>query len=156
MNNTKLTQALIQEINGFIHSRKSLQLATLTIEGEPYASYAPFSIGDGALYVLISDLAVHAINLKNNPAASVLILEDEASADELFARLRVNFSVRAELIEVADGRRAGIINGMVQRLGERVRDLSELTDFRLFKLVPVSGRYVKGFGRAYAITGEVL
>ncbi len=156
MKKSSLDSQLKQEITAFIHSRKSLQLATLTVEGEPYASYAPFAIGEGCLYVLISDLAVHAINLRHNPAASLLILEDESGADELFARLRVNFTVQAELIEVADERRAGIIESMTDRLGERVKDLSELSDFRLFKLVPSTGRFVKGFGRAYPITGEVL
>jgi putative heme iron utilization protein len=154
--NEKLSETLQQEILDFIHSRKSMQLATLTLEGQPYASYAPFAIGEDCLYVLLSDVAVHAVNLKNTPQASVLILEDEDTAGELFARLRVSYSVNAEYIDSADTRWQGVIELMAARLGSRINGLSQLSDFKLFKLVPSKGRYVKGFGRAYAFTGISL
>lgn len=156
MKNTRLSDQLQQEITDFIHSRKSLNLSTLTEDGAPYASYAPFAIGDGCLYVLLSDIAVHAVNLRANPLASVLIIADEDSSPELFARVRVAYHMKAEFIKVEDERWSGIIELMADRLGDRIRGLSELSDFRLFKLVPTSGRYVKGFGRAYALTGASL
>ncbi|QSR37037.1 heme utilization protein HutZ [Marinobacterium iners] len=39
------------------------------------------------------------------------------------------------------------------RLGSRIDNLSQLSDFKLFKLIPQSGRYVKGFGRAFTLEG---
>jgi hypothetical protein len=140
----------------FIGSRKSLQLASIQQDGSPYASYAPFAIGDECLFVLLSEIAVHALNLQHNPVASVLIIEDEDSAGELFARKRVNYSMKAQLIEHgADGWQAAI-NTLADRHGERINNLSELSDFRLFRLNPQGGRFVKGFGRAYALAGETL
>jgi putative heme iron utilization protein len=156
MKNTAMQDRLEDEIIDFVASRKSLQLASITEEGEPFASYAPFAIGEDCLYVLLSDIAVHAKNLKANPKASVLVLEDEDSAGELFARIRVNYNMRADHIAVdSEGWKEGI-DALAERLGERSRSLSELADFNLFKLVPQYGRYVKGFGKAYAFKGEAL
>lgn len=160
MNESNLKQTtqdkLAVEICNFINSRQSLQLASLDADGSPYASYAPFGIGENCLYVLLSEIALHAINLQVNPTASVLVVEDEDTADELFARIRVNYRVEAEMLEAdSDVWKEGI-ELMANRLGERINGLSKLSDFRLFKLHPRGGRYVKGFGRAYHITGNTL
>lgn len=147
---------LEDEIINFVHSRKSLHLASIGEDGEPFASYAPFAIGQDCLYVLISDIALHAKNLKANNKASVLVVEDEDSAEELFARIRVNYTMRVEHIAVnSDGWTDGI-NTLAERHGPRSRKLSELSDFNLFKLIPKRGRYVKGFGKAYSFIGEAL
>ena len=156
MKNERLSEQLQQEIRDFITSRKSLNLATITDSGEPYASYAPFATGDECFYVLLSEIAVHALNLQHNPRASVLIVEDEDTAGELFARKRVSYHTAAEMVPVTDSRWQGIVDVMAAKLGERIVGLSKLEDFKLFKLTPAKGRYVKGFGRAYAFTGESL
>lgn len=156
MKNTAMQGRLEEEIIGFISQYKSLQLASITEEGEPFASYAPFALGEDCLYVLISDIALHARNLRANPTASVLILEDESQAEELFARIRVSYNMRVEHIDVnAEGWETGI-QTLENRLGSRSRSLSELSDFHLFKLIPKRGRYVKGFGKAYSFIGEAL
>ena len=151
-------QQLSAEVLSFIHSRKSLQLSTITPEGRPYASYAPFAIGasDECLYVLLSDIAVHAGNLRATPQASVLIIQDEDSAEELFARVRVNYTVDAEHIAVASEAWLQGIKTLTDRHGERISALSKLADFHLFKLSPIGGRYVKGFARAYTLAGNTL
>jgi putative heme iron utilization protein len=156
MNNKGLEKEISNEIVSMIESRKSLMLSSLTEEGLPYASYAPFAIGDNCLYVLISEIAVHGKNLQLNPDASVLIIEDEDSAEELFARLRVVLKVNAQVMAVdSDGWNIGL-NALTDRHGDRISSLSQMGDFKLFKLNPMGGRYVKGFGRAYQIEGGSL
>ncbi|MEP3856076.1 MAG: pyridoxamine 5'-phosphate oxidase family protein [Porticoccus sp.] len=145
-----------EEVVNFISSRKSLMLSTLTMEGTPYASYAPFAIGEECLYVLISEIALHAVNLQHFPEASVLIIEDEDSAGELFARIRVNYSVQAKHIEPDGKHWAEGIARLADRHGERINHLSQLADFKLFRLIPQGGRYVKGFGRAFSLAGKTL
>jgi len=158
MKNTAMQDRLGDEILNFIESRKSLMLSSTTEDGAPYASYAPFALNENKnnIYVLLSTIAVHAKNLLTNPKAAVLIIEDEDSAGELFARIRTNYQVEAEHIEHGTAAfEAGIVC-LENRHGERSRNLSELSDFHLFKLVPTSGRYVKGFGRAYMLAGDSL
>jgi putative heme iron utilization protein len=156
MKNTALEQRLADEVLSFINERRSLQLATLGEDDIPYASYAPFATDSHFLYVLLSDIAVHGLNLLHRPRASVLLIEDEASAQDNYARVRINYQVHAEQLSTAssDGRRA--MDELEGRFGERPRRLAELEDFRLFRLTPTHGRYVKGFGRAYTLAGGSL
>ncbi|MEE4190227.1 MAG: pyridoxamine 5'-phosphate oxidase family protein [Halieaceae bacterium] len=156
MKNKAMESRLSDEVMAFINSRRSLQLASIDPEGVPFASYAPFAIGDECLYVLLSEIALHAINLQSNPTASVLIIEDEDSAGELFARVRVNYTVRAERIEYDSQDWHTAMQALTERHGERPRNLGEHTDFKMFRLVPERGRYVKGFGKAYTLAGESL
>ena len=156
MKNQGLEKRIQAEIIDFVSTRKSLQLSSITTEGKPYASYAPFAYSETSIYVLISEIAVHAINLQKNPLASVLIIEDEDSASELFARKRVNYSVESLLIVPESENWQQGIDILTARHGDRIGNLSSLADFKLFKLTPTEGRYVKGFGRAYAFKGHSL
>ncbi len=156
MKNKAMENRLNTEIMDFIHSRRSLQLATLGEDGAPFASYAPFAADDSSFYVLLSDIAIHGLNLVREPRASVLVIEDEDTAGELFARLRVSYRVTAEEIEVGSPTWHGAVDLLAARHGERPRKLSQLADFRLFRLRPVKGRYVKGFGKAYSLAGGTL
>ena len=105
MKNKAMQARLGSEVLDFIHSRKSLQLASLGTDGAPYASYAPFAIGENCLYVLLSELAIHGVNLQLNPRVSVLVIEDEDSADNLGSRGRRKYAMEARLL--AARQRAG-------------------------------------------------
>lgn len=156
MKNKGMEIRLSDEIVAFIESRKSLQLSTLQKDGSPYASYAPFAIGDECLYVLISEIALHAVNLQHNNKASVLIIEDEDNCEELFARKRVNYLINSTLLEWNTPEWDKGINLLTERHGDLITNLSQHEDFKLFTLKPTGGRYVKGFGRAYSLQGGTL
>ena len=150
MKKQQMAEDLSQEIEVFIKEHQSLNLATVDSEGLPFASYAPYGIGDNCLYVLLSDIAGHSVNLKNHPHASALIVEDEKEADNLFARVRVNLTLNSTVIPFeSEGWQEGI-DVLSERHGEMIKNLAGHTDFNLFKLTPVKGRYVKGFARAYS------
>lgn len=152
----KLAVKINRDVMDFIESRKSLYLSSIQPDGRPYASYAPFAIGENCLYVLLSEIALHAVNLQQHPEASVLIAQDEDSAKELFARVRVNYAVNAQLLPTDSPEWVEGIRIMTARLGERIENLSQLSDFRLFRLQPQGGRFVKGFGAAYTLMGNTL
>lgn len=156
MKNKSMETRLQQEAMAFVRSRKTLQLASLTAKGEPFASYAPFALGRGGFYVLLSELAVHGKNLQQNARVSILIVEDEDSSDEVFARQRVSCSALAEGIARDTPDWLAGIQALADRHGERIHQLSQLTDFRMFLLKPANGRFVKGFGRAYELGFETL
>ncbi|WP_339339679.1 pyridoxamine 5'-phosphate oxidase family protein [uncultured Oceanicoccus sp.] len=157
MKNKAMENRLGDELKEFLTSRHTLHLSSLDRNGHPYASYAPYAISDDCIYVLLSDIAIHGINLKNNPKAAVLIVEDESEAQTIFARIRVNYQVEAKHIchEAGEAYDKGI-KYLFQKHGERIQNLSELSDFNLFKLIPLGGRFVKDFGRAYTIAGNSL
>ena len=156
MTHERIQNRVGSEIRELLNDRLSLHLSSLTSEGEAYASYAPYALDKDCLYVLISELAIHALNLQQNPRASVLIIEDEATSHDVFARRRVNYSVQAELIRRETAEWKSSINLLRSRHGELVDTLCQLGDFKLFCLIPLRGRYIKGFGKAFAFEGATL
>jgi len=156
MKNTAMQARLGDEVRAFIDSRRSLQLASLGEDGVPFASYAPFARDDDSLYVILSDIAIHGRNLLRDSRASVLVIEDEDTAGELYARVRVSYQVAAEELAVGSEAWERGVDLLEARHGERPRNLSKLADFRLFRLRPKAGRYVKGFGKAYTLEGGTL
>ena len=157
MKNKAMETRLADELRSFIASRRTLLLSTIDHNDHPYASYAPYALGEDCLYVLLSDIALHGINLKNTPKAGVLIVEDETEAQTIFARIRVNYQVTSSLIPIDAGAEYDTaIECLYQKQGERIHNLRGLSDFNVFKLTPIGGRYVKDFGRAYSIAGNTL
>jgi putative heme iron utilization protein len=157
MKNKALEIRIADELLGFLDRRRTLHLSTLDESNHPYASYAPYAIGDDCFYVLLSDIALHGINLTSNGKAGVLIVEDESEAETIFARIRVNYQVNAQLIDFDAGEEyERAINCLYKKQGERIHSLRKLTDFNLFKLTPIGGRFVRDFGKAYSIAGNSL
>lgn len=134
----------------------SLVLATVGQDGEPHASYAPFAEHDGYLYVLLSGLALHTQNLQQQQQANVLLIEDEASARNIFARARLNYAAAVTTVEKDTTEGIAALEAMKTKLGNTVDVLSGLPDFMLFRLQLEKARLVTGFGRAFVFTpGDV-
>lgn len=131
---------------------KSLILSTVTPQGQPQASYAPFVAGsDRTFYVLVSGLSSHTQNLQATGKAGILLIEDEADAPQIFARRRLMYDCTVTLIERHEPQWGTLADQFKQRFGNLVDMLRQLPDFRIFQLVPQSGRFVVGFGAAYEV-----
>ncbi len=152
----RLQNRLGPEIKEFRDSKKTLQLATVSSDGKPNVSYSPFVLLDDGYYILISDIARHARNLTENPAVSLMLIEDEESAKVLYARKRLTFDAIASVTERDSQQWKEAITAMRARFGDIIDGLSSLEDFKLFKLKPIQGLFVKGFGKAFQVSGDDL
>ncbi|MGL4939015.1 pyridoxamine 5'-phosphate oxidase family protein [Shewanella sp.] len=152
----RLQDRISPEIQQFRDSRLCLQLASIDTEGFAHASYAPFVYQDLCYYILISDLANHGQNLKQNNKVGIILLDDEASAKDVFARRRLSYTALAELVERDTDTWQAVTDALYHRAGETSKTLSGLQDFNLYRLRPLRGRYVKGFGKAYEIDADEL
>ena len=137
---------------------RSVSLASVHADGMPLASYAPFAVMevDAGFWVLLSELAAHARNLREHPDCSVLALADEADSAQIYVRERCQYEMQAARVDrgTSDWRLG--CDRLRARHGSLVDTLEQLADFQLFRLRPVSGRYVVGFGRAYALEPGTL
>jgi len=132
---------------------QTLHMATLSSDHQPFASYAPYIVSpDGHFFVFISELAQHTRNLLQNNTVSILIIEDEQDAQEIFARNRLQYQCQVARIDKNDIKYDYLLNNMDQQFGETVALLKQLPDFHLFRFTPQSGNLVVGFGRAYHLT----
>ncbi|ENK2092528.1 TPA: heme utilization protein HutZ [Vibrio vulnificus] len=152
----RLQGRLEPEIKEFRQERQTLQLATVDVDGRPNVSYAPFVQNQEGYFVLISKIARHARNLLENPQVSLMMIEDEEGAKQLFARKRLTFDAVASVIERDTQLWHQVITQMEERFGEIVSGLSQLEDFVLFNLKAERGLFVKGFGQAYQVSGDDL
>jgi hypothetical protein len=143
--------------NQFPEEFKSIILSTVSDDGFPHTSYAPFVMDEGKnIYILASDLAQHTQHLRNSNKASILFIAEESKTPQIFARTRLTFNCTATIIERETTQWQLIIDQMQERFGEIVGMLRGLMDFHLFKLTPTQGQFVMGFGQAYQISGEQL
>ena len=133
-------------------SQQTLLLSTVSANGIPDISYAPF-VRDhaGVFYIYVSEMACHTANLLNNPRASLLFIRSESESPNLFARERAVLSCSVKEISRDDALYAERIQALQDKFGEVVSVLRSLSDFHLFALRPENGRYVVGFGRAFSI-----
>ncbi|MEI6542887.1 MAG: pyridoxamine 5'-phosphate oxidase family protein [Methylococcales bacterium] len=145
-------EALALNYQDLVASPKTLMLSTASLNGIPDISYTPFvRSSNGAFYIFVSKLTSHTINLLNNPQASLLFIKSEVESPNLFARERAILNCRAQKIERGDSLYNEQLNALQDKFGNVVGLLRTLSDFHLFALQPISGRYVVGFGRAFTI-----
>ncbi len=152
----RLQGRLGPEIKEFRQERRTLQLATVDGEGRPNVSYAPFVQNQEGYFVLISQIARHARNLLENPNVSLMMIEDEDTSKQLFARKRLTFDAVATVVERDTELWCQVVAQMQERFGEIIDGLSKLEDFVLFNLKAEQGLFVKGFGQAFQVSGDDL
>ena len=120
-------------------------------------SYAPFVVDENRMYhVFLSDLAKQTHCLRESGKASIMLIEDEESLSQIFARNRVIFE--CDVMELEDGVEATekILDKMQKEFGELLSTLRSLKDFHLFQLKPQEGTFVMGFGKAYSVSGDKM
>lgn len=153
---SQLEQAQAEYVS-FLPGLKSAIISTVTEEGIPNTSYAPFVSDESKnIYIYVSGLASRTQNLHTNPHVSVLFIEDESQSHQIFARRRVSFDCKATTIERETEQWHKIVEQFQERFGQIIEVLRGLADFQIFQLTPYAGRFVIGFGAAYHISGENL
>jgi putative heme iron utilization protein len=136
---------------------KTLLMSTVGAEGVPDASYTPFvRMQDDCFYVYVSGLSRHTTNLEATGLVSVLFVEDERDAKQLFARRRLSFDCRVKLIPRNSATWKEVMEHFSRKFGDVIDVIQPLGDFKLFCIAPKSGMYVRGFGQAYRFTGATL
>lgn len=151
-----LQNRLGPEIQEMKQQVRTLVLATVDKEGKPNVSYAPFVINNGEYQVLISTIARHARNLQEVPKVSLMLIDDENSSREIFARRRLTFDANARVVERHSAEWEQAVSALKARHGELVDELSQLLDFNIFSFKPEHGLFVKGFGKAFDVSVDDL
>ncbi|MDD5717159.1 MAG: pyridoxamine 5'-phosphate oxidase family protein [Sulfuricurvum sp.] len=145
-----------QEVALFVETFQTLVLGSLTPDGVPHASTAPYVRMGNDFYIFISTVAQHGRNLLIHPNVSILFVEDESQCVQPFARKRV--TIEALVSEI--GREDDIYPRVIERFAahfdpDLIHSLTQMGDFHLFKLSPQSGSVVMGFGKAYRLDGNL-
>ncbi len=131
-------------------------LGTVDESGAPYVSNVAFAVESGSLLIHVSQLAAHTGNLLSRPLFSLLISEPDSSLQrdpQLLARLTI--SGRAlPLSRDSDDFTQSAKRYIAQFPEAEMR--FGFGDFHLIRLIPESGNFVGGFGRAARLKGEKI
>lgn len=138
-------------ISRLLQQCASVQLATLNTDGAPEISYAPYIRYEGCFYLFISRLARHTTNLLCTPQVSLLLIQDEADAKNIFARQRLSLQGQAQELASDDMLHREILDKFEQRHGKTVALLRTLPDFLLFRIQLSRATFVQGFGQAFEL-----
>jgi putative heme iron utilization protein len=147
---------VLKEFHEFNQSFDSVILGTVNKEGNADTSYAPLLRNNGRLYIYISELAVHTVNLLTHLNASLMFIEPEDKARNLFKRKRSTIRVKAISIARDSKDWLAIMESYSKTFGTITRNLYKAKDFHLFELLPQNATYVRGFAQAYTIHGVKL
>ncbi|GJL58895.1 MAG: hypothetical protein NPIRA03_17520 [Nitrospirales bacterium] len=140
-----------------INSMHSLQLSTVGVDGIPHCSYTPYlHRAPGHFYIFVSQLAAHTRHLLTNRTVAIMIIADEQSTSQIFARTRVHYVCEATPIPPDHPEYESVLDDYQKRHGKMAGLLRQLPDFVLFQLDTKSGQFVMGFGKAYTLAGENL
>ena len=150
-------ESIVVEACEFLAGFRSLLMATVSADGIPDASYAPFvRIDDNAFYVNLSELSTHTGNLLSTLRVSVMFLQAEDDSKQLFARKRLSFDADVELVPRDTARWCQVMDLFADKFGDIMDLIRPLRDFKLFRFQPRSGVYVRGFAQAYPMEDPEL
>ena len=140
----------------FVQRFRTAQLATSSAGGIPEASYAPFVRIGRSFFVYVSELSQHTVNLAENPRASLLLIENEDAARNLFARRRATYQCHCHEVARGSDLFELTMDDFQAQFGDFIGLLRNLGDFHLYRLTPYSGTYVAGFAWAFRFAGDDL
>lgn len=139
-----------------IDAHDSLVMASLTPQGAPHASTAPFIHEGGCFFIFISTVAQHGRNLLSSSTVSLLFADDEAMTSQPFARRRVTLEATAAPLTRDDPRFSTLLERFAERFDRALMaTLQGMDDFHLFILTPTGGTMVLGFGMAYRLDASL-
>ncbi|MBL8056552.1 MAG: pyridoxamine 5'-phosphate oxidase family protein [Anaerolineales bacterium] len=139
-----------------LRARKVAALGTLH-GGAPNVGMVLFAPAPdfAGFFLHLSQLALHTQDLRAAPAAGLLVAERDSDSRNPQTLARVSLQGEARLIAAEAPEYAAAKAVYLERFPFAQFNFT-LPDFSLFRFVPAAGRYVGGFGKAFAVTPEDL
>ena len=148
---------IYEEYFDFMKKSKSVYISSVDDHLKPEISYSPCIVDDEKnIYILVSDLSKRPLSLVKGRNVSLMFIEPEDQCEELYARIRLNFDCSTKQIDRQTEKWNEQISIFLDKFGDIINILKSLSEFKMFCFSPISGTFVKGFGKAYTIEGSSL
>lgn len=135
------------DYEAFIAQKKTVMLSLIDELGQPFASIAACVQHNGKFYVYISKIAEHFQLLEKASVVDALFVADEAVTPNHFATERVRWQCKTALL--GNEGHEGVFAKFDEVHNAKMMTVLKGLDFSLFELMPLQGRYVVGFGKAF-------
>ena len=136
---------------------KCVYISSIDDNTKPEISYSPCIVdNEKNVYILVSDLSKRTRSLVQGRNVSLMFIEPENQCEELYVRIRLLFDCSTKQIDRQTEKWNEKISVFLEKFGDIINILKTLSDFKMFCFSPISGTFVKGFGKAYTIEGKSL
>jgi len=147
----KEAKPIAPKVQELVANSKSIILGTIDAEGTPNSSYAPFVKINNIFYILVSFMARHTRNLRDQKKVSMMFIADESASKQIYARERLTLDASTTQITRDSEEWNTVIDALKERHGKVVDVIAPMEDFIMIALHPSKGAYVNGFGSAYFV-----
>jgi putative heme iron utilization protein len=128
-----------------------LSTHSLDVEGYPFGSIAPYTINyDGEPIILISDIAQHTRNIKQDKRVSLTVFDPRV--DDPQATSRLTWIGDAEPVDPSDGES----RGRYLRYFPAAESYFETHDFSFYRIALRRARFIGGFGQIFWIEPDAM
>ena len=122
----------------------------------PEIGVSPFIWRNDGLYIYTSRLSQHVRDLIELGEAGCLLCADEVDSQNIWARCRLKFTVKAVEVSRYDPIFDDLCSEFTTAHGPTMGLIRNFTDFHMFRLVPVDGVLVLGFAKAFRVSGPAF
>ena len=143
----------IEAVRDQLLQLRTLYLAVNSAAKVPEMGVSPFIRHDGGLYIYTSHLSPHVRDLIDQGEATCMLCADEGDSQNIWARNRLKFSVRALEITRDDRIFDKLCDDFISAHGPTMNLIRNFTDFHMIRLTPQKGVLVLGFAMAFVVSG---
>ena len=142
--------------DALLSQARTILMAAAGDSDMPEMGVTPLVWHDGAMFIYSSRLSAHVRAMLAAQRAAFLVIEDEADAQNIWARKRIKFNSELTEIERKTDVFEAVCDVFASRHGPTMGLIRDFTDFHLLQLRPADGVMVLGFAQAYRLSGPDL
>ena len=143
----------IEAVRDQLLQLRTLYLTINSADKVPEIGVSPFIRRDDSLYIYTSHLSPHVHKLIDQGEATCMLCADEGDSQNIWARNRLKFSVKAYEIARDDRNFEELCNNFTVAHGPTMNLIRNFTDFHMIRLTPQKGVLVLGFAKAFIVSG---
>lgn len=140
-------------LSSFLSKSQSVAINTKGEDGHPFSSYASFYYDGEVVYISVPSIVTHIENLKVNPKATLLFVEEKRSNKAMHECHKTTLECNVSRVDSESLKYKEVMPHFEDGALGILMGTSELV---LYALTPTSGEITFGFDECYAIGGEKM
>jgi putative heme iron utilization protein len=153
----EVNESVVRDAKKFLREVDAGVLSTLhNLNGTvyPFGSMTPYiTTLEGELAILISDIAVHTKNIKEDPKASITIFQTDKKNKQAASRISVTGDVK--LVEAGTPKYDQVSERYLKFFPE-AKSYFNTHNFNFYTITPLLVHYIQTFGKIYTFDGALL
>ena len=147
-------EKIAQSRDALLKTARTLTVCVTGADGTPDLGTSPFIRDDaGCFYIYTSQLSSHVRALLAGQPAHFMVIADESTSQNIWARVRIKFDAEVQIIARDSQDFNDIAAKMADPFGPTMALIKDFSDFHMIKLTPQKGVIVTGFASAYEVEG---